>query len=441
MIDYFKEQKNIISRQNKMKKYFLEVLDRKKISIDDRRTIFDYARSIHDYGMFIFFALKKSDEPRQFQGNILTESRRDFTKEDLTYTYHKNGYECQTITLPWFLVWDLYDRLAKKYFKGPAHEEEININHKQDIFSFDDPFKMTDWVSPSQNPLYYWTKEWEYGVNPLDHKNLREFMRARAKGRKKYSQQVVEAQVKEKIQKEAEEERARIIRKKEHNTALRSKRYESIDTLASDPAVYVICEKNKILTKIKNKCNALYVGESAMMAKRAAAYSDLNRPNNELVQKLIKKLKKSREYVLEKLNKNIHVRIFRNKNITKPERRLDIEGYLINRLNPLLNTSKRNGFFKRSFITQDYSIDFWMDLEEVYRAEIYHYGDSETIFHVGKKKFVKRESEDGEEAEEIQFGRSFDTWCKQNRNDFNNRVDEWREDREAFFDDVIGKNK
>ena len=122
------------------------------------------------------------------------------------------------------------------------------------------------------------------------------------------------------------------------------------------------------------------------------------------------------------------------------DHRKEIEGYLIKRLNPLINSSKRNGFYKRSFIEKKpYSIDFWLEVEELYRSEVYQYGDSETIFHVGDKKWVKRNSENGHDAEEIQFGRSFDTWCK--KNNIENRMDEWKEDREAFYHSVTTGEK
>ena len=50
---------------------------------------------------------------------------------------------------------------------------------------------------------------------------------------------------------------------------------------------------------------------------------------------------------------------------------------------------------------------------------------------MGKKDWVKRESLDGEEAMDIQFQRSFNTWVKENN--IKNRKDEWKEDPEAFY--------
>jgi len=229
-------------------------------------------------------------------------------------------------------------------------------------------------------------------------------------------------------------ERFKVLEKQARIEALRDKRYESFKTVARDPAVYIICEKKKILTGVRNKCNALYVGESAMMAKRASAYADLKHPNNELVAKLMNKLKKPREYIIEKLEGNVHVKCFdkKFKTINNDLQRQEIEGYMINRLNPLLNTSKRKGYFKRSFIEKkEDEGDYWEDVEDTFRTELYVFGDTETIYHVGKKDWVKRYSLDGREAMDIQFQRTFNTWVK--KNNIKNRKNEWNEDREAFY--------
>ena len=237
------------------------------------------------------------------------------------------------------------------------------------------------------------------------------------------------------------EERSKILEKQAHIEALRSKRYKSFKIMLRDPAVYIICEKKKILTGIRNKCNALYVGESTMMAKRAAAYADLKHPNNELVAKLMNKLKKPREYIIEKLDGNFHVRCFKEfKTINNDLQRQEIEGYMINRLNPLLNTSKRKGFFKRSFIEKkEDEGDYWEDVEDTFRTELYTFGDTKTIYHIGKRDWVKRYSLDGDEAMDIQFQRKFNTWVKEKN--IKNRKNEWKEDREAFYADITGLRK
>ena len=48
--------------------------------------------------------------------------------------------------------------------------------------------------------------------------------------------------------------------------------------------------------------------------------------------------------------------------------------------------------------------------------------------------FMGIESEDGEEAMEIQFQRSYRTWIKENN--LTNRIDQWKGDREAFWKSI-----
>ena len=54
-------------------------------------------------------------------------------------------------------------------------------------------------------------------------------------------------------------------------------------------------------------------------------------------------------------------------------------------------------------------------LAELFFTEIYETKkpNSETIYHIGLKKWVKRHSEEGDEAWEIQAERSYKTWLKE----------------------------
>ena len=66
--------------------------------------------------------------------------------------------------------------------------------------------------------------------------------------------------------------------------------------------VYIICEKEKTIirfTSKKNKCNALYVGESKNFEERKKAY--IRKDNNELRNRLWRYLfPKEKEYLLKK---------------------------------------------------------------------------------------------------------------------------------------------
>ena len=146
------------------------------------------------------------------------------------------------------------------------------------------------------------------------------------------------------------------------------------------------------------------------------------------INKLHKKTGKTREFIESKLKNNVRVRILENKFINNDEKRKQIEGYLINRLNPLLNSSKKNGYYTRSFINKEPMDNaYYSSISRFFDTEIYQFGNTETIF-------VKRDSRDGREAEQIQYDRKFNTWIK--KNNLNNRIDEWREDKNLFFENI-----
>jgi hypothetical protein len=56
-----------------------------------------------------------------------------------------------------------------------------------------------------------------------------------------------------------------------------------------------------------------------------------------------------------------------------------------------------------------------LKLAELFFTKIYETKNpnSETIYHIGLKKWVKRHSEQGDEAWEIQAERSYKTWLKE----------------------------
>jgi len=422
-------------------------LNKKKVSDEDRINIGILLGAIKKEGVNEIIRVARTNEPFRVFADIAEAEENIRTKG-----WKRKVIDCDMVTeeKPWFAAGTLLIKLAKKYYKGNAYTFRI----VKDIIDPWEKNNLEDMIHPdlyekknpkgfSNNELYKWTKGWEFNIDPLRYKNLKNFMRARVGEQLKYKPELIKARLAEKRVKERkieeetlEKERILKLENQKKIEKLQEERYTSLDSIAKDPAVYVICEKRKTLTTVKNKCNALYVGETLNIAKRASAYQDLNRPNNELVNKLKSKLKKPQEYILKKLYNNVRVRILRNKTINNDNHRQQIEGYLIGRLNPLLNTSKRSGFFKRSFIEKKLSDnDYWEDVEDIYRDELYEYGDSETIYHVGDKKFVKRNSEDGEEAMEIQFQRSFKSWIK--KHNLENRIDEWRENTETFWESIL----
>ena len=256
-----------------------------------------------------------------------------------------------TIEVPWYAVTTLLPKIFSKYYKNSWHK--IEHTEGSPFEGIIEPIKK--YISPSNNPEYQWTEKWEFGVEPFNHKNLRSFQKARVKEKRKYIKKLVEAREEEKLRLEREEvERIKLekqIEKKERRINKYSKAYENLDE--KDGECYVICEKNKVFTTIKNKANCLYTGETENFAARRKNYKDFSKPNNEIVNKLVKKFPKmTREKIVSKLKNNIKVKRLKFKSLQHPGYRKHIEGYLIWRLNPLLNTSKtKSVYYKdRSFV-------------------------------------------------------------------------------------------
>ena len=449
-IDYLdpKIEEKERKRLQRFKDQLSDLFKKNKFSIDNKMIISSAMREQERFYMWAYFALKKTDEP-YFQLSGFLKKIKPMKDRD-----EKNKkYDCFTVELPWFLWFNTLEMLARKYFKGQAHQEARDVN-AESIYPFIKCNNIqTKWEGPSDNPMYTWLSDWEYNLDPTSFINLREFMKARVKEVKKYSKHIVENRLKEKeierqkaeeILKYQEEEKKR--QKEIELKNLNNQRYEKLDEVVKDSAVYIICEINKIFTKKQNKCNALYVGESQSLAKRFTIYQDLTKNNNELVNKLITKTSKTREQIIEKLNKNIRVRKLINfKNLKNENYRREIEGYLINRLNPLLNTSKKGGYYKRSFFNQkdikktivnENFDDYKEDLKMFFFDSIYKTNnpDSENIFHVEERKFVKRKSTLGEEAEEIQVQRSFNSWFK--KKNLMTKFEYWRTNPEKFYGEL-----
>jgi len=147
---------------------------------------------------------------------------------------------------------------------------------------------------------------------------------------------IKERKIEEEIAFKKKQEKREILKQKYSNV------YESLDN--KDYECYAICEKEKFFTVNRNKSNCLYIGKTSNFASRRKSYRDFKKPNNEIVNKLVKKFpKKARDGIILKLINNIRVKRFKFKCL-QDEKYLDyVEGYLIQRINPLLNTSKSNG--------------------------------------------------------------------------------------------------
>jgi len=326
------------------------VLTKRKVSEDDKINIHILISALKKEGTNALIKECRFREPLQLYSTIMELEEGVRTKG---WKRKINGYDMVIEERPWFAVGTLFLKLAKKYYKGNAYALRI-VNNISDPWEEND---LKDMIHPdiydkqpkgfSNNDFYRWRKGWEFDIDPIEHKNFKSFMRKRVSEQLKYKPEVIRVKLAEKQaeekkleQKRREVERTEKLKKQEEIEKLRDKRYDLIENVSRDPAVYVLCERRKILTKIKNKCNALYVGESLVFASRVAAYQDFNKSNNELVNKLANKLKKPKDYIVERIKNNVRIRVLRLKSMENNDHRKEIEGYLIKRLNPLTHILK-----------------------------------------------------------------------------------------------------
>ena len=322
----------------------------KKLSIDNTNDVCQFILVKDELNHYIHFQFKKDTEAFHL-AYCLNEK---FSKMDKN-VYKKGNklnYDCVNIETPWFNVFDMWYKLRKKYYKGQAFEDEreyLKTNWFFRAFKWPEEKDVEANVAPNYNPVYKWKFGWEYSLDPMSYRNLKSFMKARIVKIKELRGTVLEEKINQmklqKVKKEFEEEqkiKTEKFEKQEKIKKMQAKRYQPLDTVVRDPGVYIICEEKKSLTKVKNKINCLYIGESQVLAKRLSSYSNINKKNHELVDKISRKLKKPREEILEKLKDNIKVRTLKFKRMENSEERKRIEGYLINRLKPLANTSKNN---------------------------------------------------------------------------------------------------
>ena len=334
-------------------------LNKKKVSDEDRINIGILLGAIKKEGVNEIIRVARTNEPFRVFADIAEAEENIRTKG-----WKRKVIDCDMVTeeKPWFAAGTLLIKLAKKYYKGNAYTFRI----VKDIIDPWEKNNLEDMIHPdlyekknpkgfSNNELYKWTKGWEFNIDPLRYKNLKNFMRARVGEQLKYKPEVVKDRLAEKRGKERKiEEEIAFKKQREKEERLHqkyTKAYEDLDE--KDGECYAICEIEKVFTKIKNKADCLYIGETENFAARRKNYKDFSKPNNEIVNKLVKKFPKmTRERIASKLKNNVKVKRLRFKSLHHVGYRRHIEGYLIQRLNPLLNTSKTNSsdYKNRSFV-------------------------------------------------------------------------------------------
>ena len=189
--------------------------------------------------------------------------------------------------------------------------------------------------------------------------------------------------------------------------------------------IYVFCEKKQELTKRKHKCSTLYVGETVDFKKRMDIYlrKDESKSifsSNDLLAKFNKYLFRIKKPLLSSVPFNkIEKRLYTFPKLKDDDYRKEVEGYLINRLNPLLNRTKKEGKFelnykkfkniKNELTFEDYREDCHESFSNWYwnREDI---GETETIYSVKLRRYVNRDSLLGEKAMERNFDKKYNTW-------------------------------
>ena len=322
------------------------VLKKRKVSEDDKSNINILIGALEKEATNTLIKECRFREPLQLYGEIQACEEKVRTKG---WSCKVKGHDMVTETKPWFAAGTLYLKLAKKYYKGNSYKLRI-VNDISDVWEHNNPENMRD-VSIydhepkgcSNNDLYRWTEGWEYDVDPIDHKNFKSFMRKRVSKKIKYLPEVIKITLRENAHKDAErrrkEEEIRRRDEQERHDKKMLQKYIPIETDSSVSVCYIIRETERIFTTEKNKCNILYIGETGNWISRQKVYANLDNPKNELVLKLCKKFPKlTKEQIIHRLKNNVIVLRWFLDNGSYEDRR-HLEGYLIQRMKPLLNKS------------------------------------------------------------------------------------------------------
>ena len=200
--------------------------------------------------------------------------------------YHYDTVDHVEVKIPWYLVGNLIERLYLKYHKTEIHKYYGLIKqyiHYGDVKKYDDEKysfgEYCHWKEIREayrddmddeetisNHYHDTDGRWEYGVDPKQCKNLKDFFEKRIR-------RIKRARRKKEIAKITEENKQKIVQAKEHKLRnfLSIKDYQTKKVPGS---VYFFIDKNKKYVKNeKLPFGVLYVGESSNFQKRFSAYS------------------------------------------------------------------------------------------------------------------------------------------------------------------------
>ena len=271
-------------------------------------------------------------------------------------TYHNPKIDHVTVTLPWYKVNNLIEKLYIKYHKTEIHKYYDLVEkyiHYGSVKKYNDEKycyggyshwkeireeyrDMMDDEETISNHYHTHDKEWQYGVDPKECKNLLDFFKKRIRRIKRNRRRKEIAEVKR-------ENKQKIVQAKEHKLRNYVSLHQYVRKIPG--SVYWFVDKNKKFAKNKKlPFGVLYVGESKNFQNRFVAYAPKSSDRlTELERKMKKKFPNLKEEDIKQFirdPKQCCLKEVKYNFLSNDYRRRYFEQRLIQTTRPLLNTTK-----------------------------------------------------------------------------------------------------
>mgnify|MGYP003122522030 FL=1 len=271
-------------------------------------------------------------------------------------TYHNPKIDHVTVTLPWYKVNNLIEKLYIKYHKTEIHKYYDLVEkyiHYGSVKKYNDEKycyggyshwkeireeyrDMMDDEETISNHYHTHDKEWQYGVDPKECKNLPDFFKKRIRRIKRNRRRKEIAEVKR-------ENKQKIVQAKEHKLRNYVSLHQYLRRIPG--SVYWFVDKNKKFAKNKKlPFGVLYVGESKNFQNRFVAYAPKSSDRlTELERKMKKKFPNLKEEDIKQFirdPKQCCLKEVKYNFLSNDYRRRYFEQRLIQTTRPLLNTTK-----------------------------------------------------------------------------------------------------
>ena len=286
---------------------------------------------------------------KHLQNLMLAAKIRDTRDPDNWYDPDIDHVE---VKVPWYKIDNLIEKLYLKYHKTRIHEcfdmmQRYLVDDDSDyrgIYAFwkeiPDLWEVVEDEETLSNHYHTGDHDWDYGVDPKECKNLKDFFRKRVKVRIEERKEKERLLLKQAKEDEKNEEELKIIRSKENKL----KKYTSIEEFSNNQlgSVYWFVDvKQKFAKSEKLSFGVLYVGESRNFNSRFSAYAHKEGDRySALEQRLINKFPKRSKSEIKAFvrdREQCKLRVITNKNLSHSDYRLRCERRLIAISQPLLN--------------------------------------------------------------------------------------------------------